>query len=285
MSNKDLGRANISEAEFGGRERISNYLVPDLGNYILMPGDPGRIDTMAAQWDQDSVKKYDIIRGYRAATGTYKGVHIAAYSTGIGAPSLENIYTTLASSGVGTFIRVGTTGAIQEDIEIGDIIINDACVRLDGLTRLYVRDEYPAAATPIVTMALIQACENLGVRYHVGAGCTTASFYCGQGRPGLNGYKPSFQENILEDMKAANVLNFEMEAAAILTLGRIFGVRTGMCSVVVAQRIKGDWNSKGMDDKSCLVGAEAVRILTEWDAIAAEKGRKYFTPDLLLDNR
>ncbi len=279
---KDAVRATLSEAEVGGRSRVQGYIVPDVGRYVLMPGDPGRIDTMAAQWDEGSVNKYDLIRGYRCATGEYKGAHIAAYSTGIGAPSLENIYTTLASNGSDTFIRVGTTGAIQPDINMGDIIINDACVKMDGLTRQYVPDEYPAAATPIVTLALIEACENLGLPYHVGAGCTTASFYCGQGRPGFGAYRPSFQDNILKDMAAANVLNFEMEAAAVLTLGRIFGVRTGMCAVVVAQRITGEWNSTGVDHRACLVGAEAVRILTEWDRIAGEKGRKYFTPGLLL---
>lgn len=84
----------------------------------------------------------------------------------------------------------GTTGAIQEGIRIGDIIINDSNVRLDGTSHLYVRDEYPAAASYEVVLALVQACENLGLRYHVGTGCTCASFYTGQCRHQLRRLPP-----------------------------------------------------------------------------------------------
>ena len=252
----------------------------DGAKYAIIPGDPGRVPLIASYLDNAEEVMFN--REFRTFAGTLDGERVLVVSTGIGAPSAAICVEELAQIGVDTFIRVGTTGAIQPDIHMGDIIINDACVRMDGLTRQYVTDEYPAAATPIVTLALIEACENLGLPYHVGAGCTTASFYCGQGRPGFGAYRPSFQDNLLKDMAAAGVLNFEMEAAAVLTLGRIFGVRTGMCAVVVAQRITGDWNSTGVDHRACLVGAEAVRILTEWDRIAKEKGKKYFTPDLLL---
>ncbi|MBQ5797455.1 MAG: uridine phosphorylase, partial [Firmicutes bacterium] len=139
--------------------------------YVLLPGDPNRVPKMAAQWDEGA-KLYTLSRNMTAAVGTYKGTEIGAWCTGIGGPSTECTLTDLASHGTHTFIRVGTTGAIQEDIKIGDIIINDSNVRLDGTSKLYVMDEYPAAASYEVVLALVQACENLGLRYHVGTGCT-----------------------------------------------------------------------------------------------------------------
>lgn len=248
--------------------------------YVLLPGDPERVSKMAAQWDLD-VTFYTLSRRMAAAVGTYQGAEIGAWSTGIGGPSTECVLTDLAASGTHTFIRVGTTGAIQEGIQIGDIIINDSNVRLDGTTRLYVRDEYPAAASYEVVLALVQACENLGLRYHVGTGCTSASFYTGQCRTTYGGYRPTHLDGMFEDLRQAGVLNFEMEGATVTTLSRLFGKRSGMCASVVAQRITGEWDETPQGEyNACLVGAEAVRILTEWDRKKAEQGKRFYFPGL-----
>ena len=248
--------------------------------YVLLPGDPNRVAKMAAQWDEGA-KLYTLSRSMTAAVGTYKGAEIGAWCTGIGGPSTECTLTDLAARGTHTFIRVGTTGAIQEHIKIGDIIINDSNVRLDGTSKLYVRDEYPAAASYEVVLALVQACENLGLRYHVGTGCTCASFYTGPCRTTYNGYRPSHLDAMFDDLRQAGVLNFEMEGATVTTLSRIFGKRSAMCASVVAQRITGEWDETPQGEyNACLAGAEAVRILAEWDRKKAEKGKKYYFPGL-----
>ena len=130
-------------------------------------------------------------------------------------------------------------------------------------------------------MALVQACENLGFTYHVGTGCTAASFYTGQARPAYGGYERSDREDFFRDMISANVTNFEMEAATLLTFGRLFGFRAGMISSVVANRITGEWSEKSGEDRSSLAGAEALRILSVWDKAKKEAGRNYFYPELL----
>ena len=214
----EAGRKGLSQAELGGdfdvasKEQISEY-----SGYMLMPGDPDRVSVMAKQWDQ--AKEIPQVRGYRAAIGLYKGAKIAALTSGIGAPSLEYKLTEAAEVGAHTIIRVGSTGAIQEGIENGDLIINDACIRLDGTTPMYVRPEYPAAASFEVTLALVEAAETLGYRYHVGTGCTSSSFFAGQGRTSFGGYKLSGTDEFFEDIRRMGVLNFEMEAAALLTSG------------------------------------------------------------------
>ena len=130
-------------------------------------------------------------------------------------------------------------------------------------------------------LALVQACENLGLRYHVGTGCTCASFYTGQCRTTYGGYRPSRLDAEFEDLRQAGVLNFEMEGATVTTLSRIFGKRAAMCASVVAQRITGEWDETPEGEyNACLVGAEAVRILTEWDRKKAEQGKKYYFPGL-----
>lgn len=276
----EAGRKGLSDAELGGdfdteiKDKLKDY-----SGYMLMPGDPDRISVMAGQWD--NAQEYPQVRGYRAAIGEYKGAKISAMTSGIGAPSLEYKLTEAAEAGAHTIIRVGTTGGIQEGIASGDLIINDACIRLDGMTQLYVRPEFPAAASFEVTMALVEAAETFGYRYHVGTGCTSASFYAGQGRTAFGGYKLSDTDTFFDDIRKLGVLNFEMEAAALLTLARLFKLRAGIIASVIAQRLTGKWDDAGGEERACRTGAEALRILQCWDQKKAQSRKKYFFPGII----
>jgi len=271
-------RKGLSEAEIGG-ERFLPFEKDQFPKYLLIPGDPGRISTMANLWE--NAQEFNLVRGFRAAIGSYHGIEIGAVCSGIGGPSMEHVLTESAALGVHTYIRVGTTGAIQEGIQNGDLIIDEASVRLDGTSHLYVQDEYPASASYEVTLALVEAAERLGVTYHVGIGCTTASFFAGQGRASFGGYKRSNADAMFMDMQRANVLNFEMEGAALLTLARLFRVRAGMVATVIAQRITGAWGDNGGIERACRVASEAIHILAEWDQKKAQFGKRFFFPGLL----
>lgn len=250
----------------------------DLSRYLLTPGDPGRVDRILKTWDEGKILSFH--REYKSATGKFKGVDISALSTGIGGPSLAIAVEEAARIGVDTFIRVGTTGSIQEDIGLGDIVIINGAVRLDGTSHQYVRGEYPAVASYEVTLALIEACEELGYKYHVGIGASTDSFYAGQGRPGLNNYFPSFSKEIFNDLKIANVMNFEMECATLFTISSIYKLRAGAVCVVIANRVTNEFAYIG-EEKAINVANLAVKILYEWDEIKRKKGKKFFYPNLL----
>ncbi|MGQ9845816.1 MAG: uridine phosphorylase [Caldisericia bacterium] len=250
----------------------------DLSHYVLMPGDPGRVDRILKTWDEGKILSFH--REYKSATGKFKGVEISALSTGIGGPSLAIAVEEAARIGVHTFIRVGTTGSIQENISLGDIVIINGAVRLDGTSHQYVRAEYPAIASFEVTLALIEACEELGYNYHVGVGASTDSFYSGQGRPGFNNYLPSFAKEVFNDLKMANVMNFEMESATLFTLTSIYKLRAGALCVVIANRVTNEFQYMG-EEKAINVANYAVKILNEWDQIKKKKGKKFFYPGLI----
>ena len=249
----------------------------DVARYVLLPGDPERVPKISSLWDE--AKEIAFHREYRTHTGKYKGVPISVTSTGIGGPSTAIAVEELAAIGADTFIRVGSTGAIQPGMEIGDLIIARAAVRLEGTSKQYVRVEYPAVADLEVTMALIEAAESLGVRYHLGITASTDSFYLGQGRPGLNGYFPSFARNILDDLRQARVTNFEMEAATLFTLANIYGLRAGCVCAVFANRITNEFGKAG-EREAALVASEAVKILNEWDEEKEKAGKKVWFPGL-----
>jgi uridine phosphorylase len=262
-------------ANSGDRRRINALRELDLPRYVLLPGDPDRVDLMASQWE--NAKIISLPRGYRAAAGTYEGARIGAVSTMMGAPSLDIIFADLARLGIDTFIRVGTCGTLREDIATGSLIINDASVRLDGTTHFYVRNEYPAAASFEVIFSLVDAAISNGFTYRVGTGATSGSFFAGQGRPAFNDYISMEGERIFEEMKRAGVLNFEMETAALLTLSRLYGFRAGSICSVIANRITGEWGESGGVARACQVAADAVKRLTDWDEKAQQAGRVNIT--------
>ena len=238
----------------------------DVPGYVLLPGPPERCSTIAKHWDTSrEVASY---REYKTISGIYKGTPIACTSTGIGGPSSEICVHELNVLGVHTCIRVGTTGCLVPEFDLGDLIIPVACIRKDGSSSAYVEPEYPAYADFYVTLALISACEQLGFKYGLGLGYSVGSFYIGQGRP-LNedgsGYWPSFANNILPDLTSAKVTNIEMETSAQYVIGRLHGMKMGCVLSVMANRVHNRWGDNGGEEKASLAACEAVKILTEWD--------------------
>jgi len=245
----------------------------DVSRYVLLPGDPGRVPRIAKFWDE--YKPVGAHREYVTYKGRYKGVPITAISTGIGGPSTAIAIEELLVLGADTFIRVGTTGAIQPEINVGDIIINIASVRFDGASKAYVVPEYPAVASIDVTLALIAAAESLNVRYHVGISASTDSFYVGQERPGFRGYLPPWFKGLIDFLKCVKVLNFEMENATIFTLAQIYGARAGSVCAVLANRIRDEFVADAGVDDAIRVANEAVYILSQWDELSKAEGSFY----------
>ena len=232
----------------------------DINKFVLLPGDPERVDAIADTWDE---KKFIAShREFKTFSGKYSGVDISACSTGIGGPSAAIALEELANLGADTFIRIGTCGAINEKINCGDLIICSGAMRQDGTSEDYIDLSYPAVANYEVVAALIKACEKHGKKFHVGISCTTSSFHCGQARPGFNNFTQSKFENKIQDLQRAGVLNFEMEAATILTLAGLYGLRAGAVFAVVADRNKNKFIYTGIDD-AIIIANEAVKILAQ----------------------
>ena len=250
----------------------------EVAPYVLIPGDPERVPKIASLWDE--AKKVAYHREYQTYTGKVGGVPISSTSTGIGCPSLAIGVEELAAVGADTFIRVGSSGSIQKDVKVGDVVISSAAVRLEGTSKQYVRIEYPAAADYEVLLALIQAAEKLGYRYHVGITASTDSFYLGQGRPGLKGYTQSFAKELMQDLQAARVLNFEMETASLFTIANVYGFRAGSVCAIFANRVTGEFGVGKGEMVSAEIATEAVKILAKMDKEKQKAKKRYWVPNL-----
>ncbi|SDJ93589.1 uridine phosphorylase [Halovenus aranensis] len=241
----------------------------DVAEGVLLPGNPERVAKITDCWDD-----HDVVadhREYRTATGTYDETPISVTSTGIGAPSSAIAVEELARVGADTLIRVGSCGAIQEETDVGDLIITSGAVRQEGTSKEYVREEYPAVADHAVVAALAAAADELGYDYHVGLTASTDSFYAGQSREGFQGFLARDADDKIEELREAGVLNFEMEASAILTLAQIYGLRAGAVCTVYADRTTGEFQVTG-ESKAAKTASKAVSLLAEMDDRVDEAG-------------
>jgi uridine phosphorylase len=264
----------------GGRQYHIDCAPGDVAKYVLLPGDPARVGKIASSWDAS--REIANHREYHTMTGSYKKVPLSCTSTGIGAPSLAIGVDELSRIGADTFIRVGSTGALQKGVHMGDLIITTGAVRLDGASKDFVIPEYPAVASYEVVMALIQAAEELKAPYHVGITASTDTFYTGQSRPALGGYMPSFKERVLEDMQRARVLNFEMESGCLLTMANVFGKRAGVVCFAIANRATDEFRiTDAMAVRAGKVASHAVYLLSQWDREKKKRGKAHLYPSLI----
>ncbi len=234
----------------------------EVGRVALLPGDPGRVPLIAGKLEGG--KPLSSNREYVAYGGRVGGEKVVVVSTGIGGPSAAIAVEELARLGVEVMIRVGTCGSIQRSVGVGTLVIADAAVRMDGTTAQYAPPGYPAAATPGVALALADAAASLRKKASVGIAASTDSFYAGQGRRSFGGYIPRDKAHIVEDLGAAKVLCFEMEASTLFTLGRLFGVKTGAVFAVVANRVTDEFRVHAGVDDAVDVAVEAVRNLKRY---------------------
>lgn len=248
----------------------------DLAKYLLVPGDPARVPRIAKFWDES--REVACHREFRSFTGKYKGVPISAMSSGIGPTAVAILVNEAARVGVETFVRVGSTGAVQKDIECGDLVVSVGAVRLDGTSEHYVGVEYPAVASYEVLLALIEAAESLGVRYNVGVTATSSDFYAGQARPS---FRQSETANLVKMLRKADVLNFEMECATLFVLSSLFGLRAGAVCAVYANRITNEFKPGAGEENCVKVANEAVKILSDWDQTKQRKKKKWLYPSML----
>jgi len=252
----------------------------DVADTVLLPGNPERVEKITDGWDgADVVAEH---REYRTATGTVEGTPISLTSTGIGSPSAAIAVEELANVGADTLVRVGSCGAIREEASVGDLVITRGAVRQEGTSDEYVREDYPAVADHAVVAALVAAAERLDYDYHVGLTCSTDSFYAGQGRPGHEGFEAAGSDDLIAELRAANVLNFEMEASAILTLANLYGLRAGAVCTVYANRVTGEFRTEG-ERRAARTASLATHLLARMDERVEEAGAAEWHAGLGID--
>lgn len=228
----------------------------DVGRYVILPGDPGRVEKIAAYLDNPV--KIAENREFVTYTGTLNGEKVSVCSTGIGGPSAAIAMEELVKCGADTFIRVGTCGGISEKPEAGDLIIATSAVRQEGTTLHYMPIEFPATADTDVLMALMEAAKESGIPYHTGIVQSKDSFY-GQHEPERMPVSGDLL-NKWNAWKQAGVLASEMETAALFVAASVLHVRCGAIFLMIwnQERDKAGYESTKVEDTS-----QAIEVAVE----------------------
>ena len=228
----------------------------DIGKYVILAGDPGRVPAIAALFD--GAKQIAYNREYNIYTGTLCGVKVTACSTGIGGPSTAIAVEELHHCGADTFIRTGTCGGIELNVKSGDIVVATGAIRYEHTSMEYAPLEFPAVADLDVAAALRDASLELGNATHTGVVQCKDSFY-GQHSPEKSPVYYELQQK-WESWKRLGVKASEMESAALFVIGAALGCRCGSCFHVV-------WNQErekaGLDQDMSEDTSMAVRVAVE----------------------
>jgi uridine phosphorylase len=207
----------------------------------LLSGDPERARLIAHSY-LHSVRLLSENRGLNSYLGILpNGKALLSATSGMGAPSTSIVVNELIQVGIKLIIRVGTCGSIQEHVPVSSIVITNAALCRQGAANDIAPVEYPAAADPFVTVALVKAARELKVKHYMGITASVDTFYEGQERTqSVNRHLLRSLRGITEEYRSLNVLNYEMECGTLLKMAGVYGFRAGCVCGVVAQRTVGE---------------------------------------------
>ena len=245
------------------------HLLPEqISDIVILVGDPARVDMIASYFD--NVECNVASREFKTITGTYKGRRMTALSTGIGTDNIDIVVTELdALANIDfatrqvkdefkqlTLLRLGTSGALQEDIKVGERIFARTSVGFDGLLNYYAgRNEVCALSLEEAFVAHTGWNPQLPAPYFIDAdkqlfdhfkdvtreGITIAApgFYAPQGRwVRLQPQDLKLNEKVESfDFEGRKITNFEMEGSALAGLAALMGHRAATICTIIAQRI------------------------------------------------
>ena len=186
----------------------------EIGDYVILPGDPGRCEVIAAHFDEPKLVAHN--REHKTYTGFYRGIKVSVTSTGMGCPSAAIAAEELCQCGAKVLIRLGGCVPLRPEMKPGDLIVTLGAMKNEGTSRFFVPDGFPAVSDLDVAVALVKNARRhlAGTGHAVFAGITASNdaFY---------GETPEF----VERMRGYGVMGMEMEASAILTVCHRYGAR------------------------------------------------------------
>ena len=198
----------------------NSAILGDFAKTVLMPGDPLRAKFIAENF-LENARLVNNVRGINGYTGTYQGVPVSVMASGMGIPSIGIYsYELYTQYGVDNIMRIGSAGAMSEDVHVRDIVIG-----MGACTNSHFGDQYKLSGTfaPIASYTMmrtaIESAEAVGARYHVGNLLSSDTFY-------------SDDENANAGWMKMGVLAVEMEAAGLyMTAARLKKNALAICTI------------------------------------------------------
>ncbi len=231
---------------------------PSEARCAIITGDPDRVKAISSVLD--ATQRVSGKRGYLCYRACIGELQILVVATGIGGPSTAIAVEELVEIGIRVIIRIGTCGALQPDIKVGDLVIPTGCVREDGTTAQYVDQVFPAVPDFEVLSRLVRAAADRQVRAHVGITHCKDAYYLEQAGKQL---VPEAVGQRWKIWQRSGVLATEMEASTLFVLGSLRHIRTGGVFVAVGKVTDKAVQRRSVENATAIVADAIVSLVNE----------------------
>lgn len=233
-----------------------------ISKYVIFSGDPWRVNVFKDL--MTDIEEIAFAREYNTITGTYQGVRITATSTGIGAPSAAIAMEEMYECGMEVGIRMGTVMSLDNDL-VGDFLIPLGSMRRESTSDCYVEKSYPAIADFELVQVLNQAVVQNGCKYHNGVNCTLDGYYTDMKTSRFADEKGINPDKTMNELAELKVVGVDMESSAMLTVGRLMGVKTAVITLATVSqnlnRMLDDVERPRMEALLCKITLDAIVAL------------------------
>ena len=250
-----------------------NLLPEDISDKIVIVGDPGRVDMLASLMQDVRVRKQN--REFHTVTGSFENSEITVISSGIGTDNIDILVNELdalmnidLNTGISkdepvslTFVRLGTSGGLREDVPAGSCILTETAIGFDGLLHFYegydwILDmglsdslveylEWPDALSyPYAVNANKELMEMFSKEgFKKGITISAPGFYAPQGRRlRLETFDNEINSKLAEfSYRGRTISNYEMESSAIYGLSGLLGHKALTICLVIGNRVTGEF--------------------------------------------
>ena len=197
----------------------------DVGKYAIVPGPKDRLEVLLKKIE-NPVRNFSFME-YTMYTGMYQGIKLTAINGGRFSTDTSITAEVMCNCGIKNIIRIGTCGALDENIKIGDLIVVDKVIRGDGVTPYYVDATFQTAADKTIADALYEAAKAKGATVHRGTAWTTDALL-------------KETRAIVEAKRKEGAMAVDMVSSALLTSAQLHQVRAGSILAVSDNVITGE---------------------------------------------
>ena len=197
----------------------------DVGNYAIVPGPKDRLDVLIKKLE-GAVRNFSFME-YTMYTGMYNDIKVTAINGGRFSTDTSITTEVMCNAGIKNIVRIGTCGALEENIKVGDLVVVDSVIRGDGVTPYYVDKDFKTIADKKITDTLYEAAKDTGISVHRGIAWTTDALL-------------RETREIVEAKRKEEAIAVDMVSSALLTIAQVYNVRAGSILAVSDNVITGE---------------------------------------------
>jgi uridine phosphorylase len=197
----------------------------DVGKYAIVPGPRDRLDVLMKKIESP-VRNFSFME-YTMYTGTYQGIKVTGINGGRFSTDTSITSEVMCNAGIQNIIRIGTCGALDENIKVGDLFVVDKVIRGDGVTPYYVDKDFQTVADKKISDTLYNVAKDMGVNIHRGTAWTTDALL-------------RETREIVEAKRKEGAMAVDMVSSTLLTIAQLYKVKAGSILAVSDNVITGE---------------------------------------------